>query len=214
MIASRSEDKVFGSMLVIVAAIVIFFGLSAVMMSVAAMIPFQHQIMLMYLAGMIFLLAILFPYHRWVAPTGPGHVFRRMSVGLLLAVVAICFIGFMYEDMTHHLREHSGRDMLSLPLWQMLLGVLLSLAFEPITEEIMVRGFLLNVFRTSHPWTIWAGAVFISLLYAGVYSQYSVNARAEIMMLSFIFCGARISSDGLLLPVLLHSLTAILRMLL
>lgn len=210
MIVSRCEDKVFGSVFVIIAAIVIFFSWTVVVMSIGFWGAPQYRSLLISLVSVVFFLAVLFPYHWWVAPTGPGHVWTRMSVGPVLAVVVICAIGYV----SGHPREQGVRDILSLPLWPLLLGLLTSLLLEPVAEEIMVRGFLLNVFRTSRPWTIWAGAALISLLYVGGYSQYPVNTLSEMMLLSFIFAWARISSNGLLLPVLLHILAAILKMLL
>ena len=85
------------------------------------------------------------------------------------------------------------------------------LVLAPVGEEILFRGVLLNVFRTTHAWTLWVGVVIISLVFASVHSQYqNLSTLAEMVALSGIFAWARIRSGGLLLPILLHSFASVL----
>lgn len=210
MIVSRSENKVFGSVFVIIAAIVICLGWSAVMMFMILRGPLPYRIVWMWFAGLVFLLVMVFPYHRWVAPISLGHVWTRRSVGPLLAVVAIFAAQYGYGKLTHQHHDQWSLDVPGQPLWSLLL---IFLVIFPLTEEIMARGFLLNIFRTSRPWTLRAGVVVISLLYAGGYAHYPGSVLAEMIALSCTFGWARISSDGLLLPVLLNTLVSLLGML-
>ncbi|WP_258307694.1 CPBP family intramembrane glutamic endopeptidase [Pantoea ananatis] len=85
------------------------------------------------------------------------------------------------------------------------------IVLAPVGEEILFRGVLLNVFRTTHAWTMWVGVVIIALLFTSFHSQYqNLSTLAEMMALSAIFAWARIRSGGLLLPILLHSFASIL----
>jgi membrane protease YdiL (CAAX protease family) len=85
------------------------------------------------------------------------------------------------------------------------------LVLATLSEEILFRGVLLNVFHTSRPWTLWVGVVNVALIFATVHSQYrDMSTLAEMMALSAIFAWARIRSGGSLLPVLLHALSSVL----
>ena len=86
-----------------------------------------------------------------------------------------------------------------------LLTLLTIFILAPLNEETLFRGIMLNVFRSRYCWTMWLGALIMSLLFVAAHSQYqNLLTLAELFLVGVITSAARIRSGGLLLPVLLH----------
>ncbi|WP_192459100.1 CPBP family intramembrane glutamic endopeptidase [Musicola keenii] len=164
-----------------------------------------------HLAGMIFLITIAYPYHRWISPLGIGQVWQRSSVLPAIAVVAIYSIEFSYGKLTGQAPETWVETLLNQPLAQLSAVFLTILILSPVSEEIIFRGINLNVFRTKYKWTQWVGIVFVSLGFAAMHIQYqNLSTFVEMFTLSIVLAWARVRSGGMLLPIMLHSLASIL----
>lgn len=162
-----------------------------------------------HLAGALFLLAIIVPYHRWIAPLRIGRVFQRSSVMPALAVIVVYLVVYGYDKMTGQPQEKWVDALLNRPMEELAAIYLTIFILAPFSEEIVFRGVLLNVFKTSRTWTTWAGAIAIGLFFAYIHQQYdNASTLVEMMAIACIFAWARMRSGGLLLPMLLHSLSA------
>lgn len=175
----------------------------------------QFSLMAQHLSGMVFLLAVSIPYHRWVAPLGIGHVLQRSSVMPALAVIAVYLAEYGYGKITVQPPEKWVEALLNKQTVELAAVFLTIFILAPVSEEILFRGVLLNIFRSSRPWTMWVGVVLIALLFAAIHHQYqNMSTLLEMMALSCIFAWARMRSGGLLLPVLLHSLASMMAIIL
>ncbi|HHH1742700.1 TPA: lysostaphin resistance A-like protein [Yersinia enterocolitica] len=171
----------------------------------------NYYLLISHMAGMIFILAVLVPYHRWVSPLGFGKVLQKSSLLPILAVVLVYFAEYSYGKLTGAAPEKFVQNLLNQPLAQLSGAFLTILLLAPINEEIVFRGVILNVFRSSHAWTMWLGAVIIALLFAHIHNQYeNISTFVQITSISIILTWARMRSGGLLLPVLLHSLASMM----
>ncbi|MDX8000432.1 CPBP family intramembrane metalloprotease [Xenorhabdus sp. Reich] len=77
----------------------------------------------------------------------------------------------------------------------------------PITEEIVMRGFVLNSFLMWGKHLQLTGVIITSFLFTILHTQYQyINTYIFLFIFSVILCYARIHSGGLKLPILLHVL--------
>lgn len=215
MIVSRLTHPLVGTVCVITAAAIIYWLWYAIMMFAGTWawfhLPYGYHLIVQHLAGCIFLLCVSIVYHKRIAPLGLGCVRQRSSVLPAIAVLAVYTIEFAYGRLTGQQPEQWVVEQLHQPLWQLISFFITILVLAPIGEEILFRGVLLNVFRTTHSWTLWAGVVIIALVFASIHKQYeNLSTMAELLLLAVIFAWARLRSGGLLLPILLHSFAAIL----
>jgi uncharacterized protein len=215
MLVSRLKNPLAGTACVVAAAALIWWLWWVIMEHASSWamlhLPYGYHLIVEHLAGCIFLLCAGVAYHRWIAPIGLGCVRQRSSVLPAVAVLAVYTIEFGYGKLTGQSPETWVINLLHQPLWQLITVFITILVLAPVGEEILFRGVLLNVFRTTHAWTLWVGVVIISLVFASVHSQYqNLSTLAEMVALSGIFAWARIRSGGLLLPILLHSFASVL----
>ncbi|HCA3195747.1 TPA: CPBP family intramembrane metalloprotease [Klebsiella pneumoniae] len=215
MTVSRFKSPVTGAISVIAAALAIawlwFEILAKASYWTTLHFSYSYHMMGEHLAGCCFLIVTGIAYHRWVAPIGIGRVTLRGSLFPALAVFAVYTIDYAYGKMTGQPAESWVVELLSQPFWPLVSVFFTILFLAPLGEEILFRGVLLNIFRTSRPWSIWLGAVVIAVGFAAVHPQYrNLSTLLELAALSVIFSWARLRSGGLALPVLLHSFAAVL----
>lgn len=215
MIISKNSSTFLGAINVITAAIAIVYLWWVILNTVGTWAllnaPAGYHLLLQHLAGVVFLLAAIIPYQRWIAPIGFGHIWQRSSLSPAAAIFAVYFLDYSYSKLDGYSPETWVIDLLNQPLEQLISVFFTILLFAPIGEEIVFRGILLNVFRTSRKWTTWVGVVVIALLFAAIHTQYQkLSTFLEMMVLSAIFSWARMRSGGLALPVLLHAFASLL----
>lgn len=209
------KKSVFQTLIVLIAAIVITLGWFKVVGHASNWALFHgyanYYLMVSHLAGMLFLLVLVAPYHFWVAQIGVGNIWQRSSLLPTLAVVVVYFAEYSYSKLTGAGQEKYVQELLSKPPEQILALFLTILILAPVSEEIVFRGVLLNIFRSSRIWTLWVGVVIIALLFTYIHNQYqNISTFIEIFAISIIFAWARIRSGGLMLPILLHSMASML----
>lgn len=215
MIVSRFKNPLAGAACVIAAAAAIWWLWLAIMGHASSWamlhLPYGYHLMIQHLAGCLFLLFAALCYHRWIAPIGLGLVRQRDSILPAIAVLAVYTIEFAYGKLTDQPQETWVVNLLNQPFAQLVTVFITILVLAPVGEEIMFRGVLLNVFRTTQAWTLWAGVVIIALIFASVHTQYqNMSTLLEMMALSAVFAWARQISGGLALPALLHTFASIL----
>ncbi len=211
----NNKISIFRTVIVIIAAIVITKGWFTVLDHASDWALLNgyrnYYLAASHLTGMAFLLIIALPYHRWLAPLGFGKVWQRSSVLPAVAVVTIYLVEYIYGNLTGGTPEKWVVELLNQPFSQLSAVFLTIFVLAPISEEIVFRGVILNVFRSSRTWTLWVGIVLISVLFTSIHHQYqNISTFVEIISISIIFAWARIRSGGLMLPIMLHSLTAML----
>ncbi|PXW45081.1 CPBP family intramembrane glutamic endopeptidase [Dickeya zeae] len=127
------------------------------------------------------------------------RLMRKLTVVLLLILMLTGLIMSREERWMQQVTDFSKQGWLSVVLALVLLS--------PIVEEIVFRGFLLQGLLTWLPNNRMACCILVSLLFAGAHTQYSSTVSlTELVAISLLLCYARLTSKGLLMPVLTHIL--------
>lgn len=211
MLASKNLKKLNEAAVAVAIACVWFVVMSKVGDWALFNLPLGYNLFVQHLTGVAVLLAVIPPYHRWMASLEWGRAWQRTSLLPAVAVLAVYSLEHVFAKFTGQPPETWVEEVLSRPPWQLLSVFVTILLLGPVSEEIVFRGVLLNLFRTSRPWTLWAGIVFTALLFAAVHPQYHhLSTLIELMSLSLIYGWARLRSGGMALPILLHSFSSAL----
>ncbi|HHD8103989.1 TPA: CPBP family glutamic-type intramembrane protease [Salmonella enterica] len=170
---------------------------------------FQH------LAGLGTLLILAIPYCLFVKPLPVGRFQGRQAMFFALGMLAIYLSGFLAEKVMHIPDEPWVKMMLSLPALPLSAFVFTVVVLAPLSEEIVFRGVLLNIFITRNPWTGYVGAVLLAAIFSMMHGQYEhLLTFIELFGVALLLSLARLRSGGLLLPVLLHAEASIIALLL
>lgn len=215
MIVSRFKSPAVGAITVIAAALAIAWLWLLIMGKASYWTTLffgkSYHLQGAHLASCVFLIVTGLVYHRWIAPLGIGRITLRASIAPAIAMFALYTTEHAYNQLTGQPVETWMIDLLNQPFWPLLTTFIVILTVVPLGEEILFRGVLLNVFRTTGRWTIWIGIAVIAIIFAKAHSQYqNLSTLLEMAAVSVICSWARLRSDGLALPVLLHIFAAIL----
>lgn len=203
---------------VLIAALAISYGVISILMFLSGWIIqhgyFNHSLFIQHAPVLVFLTLCVLLYRRFVAPLEIGRLRGIGAHWFAVAVFAIYLADWIYGRISGVPAEQFVVTIFDKPAAGIVTTALTIFLLAPVNEEILFRGVMLNVFRSSRQWTMWLGALLTSLLFMNVHAQYG-NADTFIELLAFalVMCAARIRSGGLLLPVLLHSEAAILALL-
>ncbi|WP_242281423.1 CPBP family intramembrane glutamic endopeptidase [Pantoea deleyi] len=170
---------------------------------------------LQHLAGLATLLILAIPYCIWVRPLPAGRLQVKQTALFTLGMLAIYLTCFLAEKVMNVPGEAWVKMMLSLPALPLSAFVFTVILLAPLSEEIVFRGVLLNIFITRNPWTGYVGAVLISAVFAMMHTQYHhLTTYLELFGVALLLNLARLRSGGLLLPVLLHAEASVIALLL
>nr|WP_160250619.1 type II CAAX endopeptidase family protein [Mixta theicola] len=161
----------------------------------------------------LFEFAVLWPLYRFYQthrddiPLGrlrlkPALLFIVLLLGLMAAQTLFLQPERWLEDQAHQT---------AFTLWVLLFSAVL---LAPVFEEILFRGFLLQVFLLWAPRSRFAAILLTSLLFAAMHTQYIHWQTIVVLTLfSILLCYARLRAGGLLLPVALHMLNNLIALL-
>lgn len=213
-----TKSNVFQFVKVAFAALAIPYGVFSIMMFLGSLSIrhsyYNHSLFIQHAPILLLLTLCVLLYRRFVAPLAIGRLRGIGAHWFALAVFAIYLADWIYGRISGVPAEQFVVTIFDKPAAAIVTTALTIFLFAPVNEEIVFRGIMLNVFRSSRQWTLWLGALLTSLLFMKVHAQYgNVDTFIELFAFALVMCAARIRSGGLLLPVLLHSEAAILALL-
>lgn len=96
-------------------------------------------------------------------------------------------------------------SQISLNSYALWLSTLTLIFIAPVYEEIVFRGCLFNAFQYWFNNKTWLSSVVVSVIFAIMHTQY-VDLRTLLMLflVSQVLIIARLKSNGLLMPIMLH----------
>jgi len=180
-------------------------------------VPADMQAYLMFtttsgLTALVLLGLFALQYRADSRPQWRGHAIgkplRWGAVGIvgtyLLFGVAVFVLGLPREVFMAELLDGLNR-------WQAAIKIASLIVLPPIAEELFFRHYMFRLFpyENSRAWT-WIAIIVTSAVFAGMHIQYG-NWMTIVLIFACggVFAIARVVSGGLLVPVLLHSLTEI-----
>lgn len=203
----------------LIAAIVIAAGAHNLMKYMGSFIIsngyWDHSLFLQH-GAVLLLLGIVVPlYLRFVGPLPLGKIKQRGTGWHVLAVVALYIAEWLFEKIAGIPQETFMVTIFAKPALGIISTCLVIFLIAPVNEEIIFRGLILNVFTQGGRWVFWLGALVSSTLFMLVHGQYQhISTLIELFAVGMIFCSARRYSGGLLLPILLHILAAVIAVIL
>lgn len=128
----------------------------------------------------------------------PGKNWFRLA----LIVVLIQVLSFLLPE------QSFTTNFLNVSVTECIGKIVVALIMAPVAEEILFRGLIPEASRCviGERYGLWVGIIFSAVLFAMSHTQYDLPTQASFILLSLVLGYARIKSDGLLLPMLLHSL--------
>jgi len=210
---------IFKTLLLVVAGVFIYqcwmYALSHGAMLSTTFTLYPYSSFIQHLTGLIALLILAIPYCIWVRPLPAGTVKGRQAALFALGMLAIYLSCFLAEKVLNIPAEPWVQMKLSQPALPLSAFIFTVTVLAPLSEEIVFRGALLNIFITRNPWTGYVGAVLLSVAFSVAHVQYDhLTTLIELFGVGLLLNLARLRSGGLLLPVLLHTEAAIIALLL
>ncbi|HBX2588670.1 TPA: CPBP family intramembrane metalloprotease, partial [Klebsiella pneumoniae] len=120
----------------------------------------------------------------------------------------IIFIQFMVPYLLGFRKAESwSTSQISYEHYIFWINVLPAIFIVPIYEEIVFRGCLFNSFKFWFNGNVYGSAVVTSFLFAVMHLQYSdIRTFVMLFLVSLTLIVARVKSNGILMPILLHML--------
>lgn len=86
-----------------------------------------------------------------------------------------------------------------------LLNLLLLIFIVPVYEELIFRGCLLRTMLISFRGNVYLSSLATSIVFSVLHTQYNdIRTFVILFLVSLILIGARIASNGMVMPILLH----------
>ena len=134
-----------------------------------------------------------------------GFAWKTLGFWILVFIVLQIATGFLIEALG---AKDIPNFMLELEYPTLMTKILLLVAVvvaAPVVEEVVFRGFLLKGFANSFMGV--HGAVLLtSALWAVIHMQYEIAYLIAIFVIGVVFGYARIRSNSLFIPMIMHSL--------
>lgn len=160
---------------------------------------------LLFIMEFVVLVPLYYFFFRKRAGLGKG-VFNGKWFAILFA--ALLFIQFIMPGLLGlRQTEKWVTSQVSLSSYALWLSTLTMIFLAPVYEEIIFRGCLFNAFQYWFNDKTWLSSVVVSAIFAVLHTQY-VDLRTLLMLfiISLVLILARIKSNGLLMPIMLHVL--------
>ena len=138
-----------------------------------------------------------------------GFAWRTLGFWLLVFIVLQIAIGFLVEALG---ADEIPNFMMNLEYPTVTNKILLLVAVmvaAPVVEEVVFRGFLLKGFANSFM-GVHAAVLLTSALWAVIHMQYEIAYLIAIFVIGVVFAYARIQTNSLFIPMIMHSLMNLL----
>lgn len=133
-----------------------------------------------------------------------GGVGRALGYGGLLIVLASVFTAAVYAIDRNALFNDLllFRDVLATDVWWSV--ALAAVIGAPIAEELVFRGLLYGVFRSSPVGPV-VGGVVTALVWASIHAQYTVYGVVAIFLIGLYLAWVREKTGGVIGPIVCHA---------
>ncbi|WP_416187179.1 lysostaphin resistance A-like protein [Hafnia paralvei] len=134
---------------------------------------------------------------------GIGFISSRLFFILLASIIFCQYAGPVIMGMVENKELTWNRELLTNPIF--LTTIFLIIFIVPIYEEIVFRGCLLDALSLCFRGKVYLASIVTSITFAFLHTQYTdIRALIILFAISNILVCARVSSKGLLMPILLH----------
>ncbi|CAA6813761.1 MAG: Unknown protein [uncultured Sulfurovum sp.] len=141
-----------------------------------------------------------------------GFTAKTLGFSVLVFILLYIAIGLLIEAMGAKEIPDFMMNLEYPSLWTKIALLIAVVVAAPIVEEVVFRGFLLKGF--SQTFMGIHGAVFVtSALWAVIHLQYEMVYMLMIFLIGLVFSYARIQTNSLYIPILMHSLMNLFAML-
>jgi uncharacterized protein len=169
----------------------------------------SYTILFAYVPALVFLGGMFYVHRRLVFPDIQFvGAFKRRDVVTGIALVTLVYLlGYGLAWLTHQPREPIMAALFqsktSLEIVVMIGAMLL---LPPVVEELAFRHFLLSLLPFRASWRVAAVAVCATaLLFSYVHAYQYWTTNLTIFLVGVVFAVARIRSNGMVLPMVLHA---------
>ncbi|ARU93209.1 CPBP family intramembrane glutamic endopeptidase [Tatumella citrea] len=154
----------------------------------------------------LFEFAVIYPLYRFYCQRRTDIPFNQLQPLQTLLFTLALFV-LMVAETQYMLPEVWLSEQASQARSSQLILLITAVCLAPVFEEVLFRGFLLQTFLLWAPKSRFACMLLTSLLFAAMHTQYvHWQSIAALTLFSLLLCWARLKSNGLALPVFLHTL--------
>lgn len=136
-------------------------------------------------------------------PEGGGAAVLKLGAGLIALAAAFTVVVYQIDRNALLNDLLLFRDVLATRLWWAV--ALTAVVGAPIAEELVFRGLLYGVLRTSPIGAVGAALVTASV-WAGVHTQYSVYGMLAIFLIGLYLAWVREKTTSLIGPIFCHAI--------
>lgn len=141
-----------------------------------------------------------------------GFTWKVLGFWVLVFIVLQIATGFLTEALGAKEIPNFMMNLEYPTLLDKLLLLIAVMVAAPIVEEVVFRGFLLKGFSETFMGT--HGAVLVtSALWAAIHQQYQIAYLIAIFMVGLVFAYARMITNSLFIPMIMHALMNLLAIL-
>lgn len=150
--------------------------------------------------------AVLVPLYFWTSRRYPLIPQSKLNLRQLLIFIALLLMLILSQSFYLSHESWTG-SQLGDGHRRVVIFALAVVLLAPVFEEMVFRGFLLQGLLLWAPQQRLACALIASLIFAACHMQYThPQTLIALTALSLLLCYARLVSNGLKLPILLHML--------
>ncbi|MDZ5864462.1 type II CAAX endopeptidase family protein [Klebsiella pneumoniae] len=153
----------------------------------------------------IFITLLYYIFFRKREGLGAGN-FRLKTFSILFLIILLVQYLFPYFSGMNK-AETWSESQTNLGGYIFWINAILLICIVPVYEEIVFRGCLFNILKFWFRGNIYGAAIVVSLIFSAVHLQYTeIRTFIMLFLVSLTLTAARVKSQGLLMPVILHML--------